>query len=29
MPVVEEKLLQAAGARILTALYEPECLACS
>jgi RNA-directed DNA polymerase len=29
MPVVEDKLRQAAVARILTALYEPEFLACS
>jgi RNA-directed DNA polymerase len=29
IPVVEDKLLQAAVARILTALYEPEFLACS
>lgn len=29
MPVVEDKLLQAAVARMLTALYAPELLACS
>jgi RNA-directed DNA polymerase len=29
IPGIEDKLLQAAGARILTAIYAQECLACS
>jgi hypothetical protein len=29
IPVIEDKLLQAAGARILNAIYEQEFLACS